>query len=149
MPQCISTQKTSAPNKYAGLLQALEKETCLSNVSVRCPNIPFFQNGVFENRVPRRLDVVIPLSYLLSYRCHTLGVDLESVSVLPILPGCLEHRFAPANVPSKFAPCCHTRCHTLVVIPCCHTRCQALLSYPVYVLRRPSQIGTRPYIITY
>ena len=70
--------------------------------------------------------VVIPLSYLLSYRCHTLGVDLESVSVLPILSGCLEHKFAPANVPSKFAPCCHTLLSHLVVIPvvnrCCHTR---------------------------
>ena len=85
--------------------------------------------------------VVIPLSYLLSYRCHTLGVDLESGSVLPILSGCLEHKFAPANVPSKFAPCCHTLLSHLVVIPvvnrCCHTR--------VYVRRLPTQIGTRPY----
>ena len=40
--QSISTQKTSAPNKYAGLLQALEKKTCLPNVSARCPNIPSF-----------------------------------------------------------------------------------------------------------
>ena len=91
--------------------------------------------------------VLIPLPYLLSSRCHTLGVDLESVSVLSLLSGCLEHNYVPANFPSTtttfgmsgsehlaslavalhvVTTCCHTRCHTL-----CHTRCHTIVVIPV------------------
>ena len=70
------------------------------------------------------------MSYLLSYRCHTLGVDLESVSVLPILSGCLEHKYLPANVPSTTTTFDMSSSEHLTslavaphaVIPCCRTR---------------------------
>ena len=39
----------------------LEKETCRPNVSVCCPTHHLFQNQVFENRVPRRLEYMYVL----------------------------------------------------------------------------------------
>ena len=124
-----SAQSSSSCTKLLKLLQWPTPPTSGQKTRMACMLIILRECAILYPNVDCVLLSYL-LSYLLSCRCHTMGVDLESVSVLPILPGCLEHKFAPANVPRKFAPCCHTRCHTLVVIPCCHTRCQPLLSYP-------------------
>ena len=90
---------------------------------------------------------------LLSYHCHTFchTVVIPWASIwslgrfcqfcLAVLSKNLPRRMCQANLPHVVIPVVIPLLSHLVVIPvvnrCCHTR--------VYVLRLPTQIGTRPY----